>query len=108
MNDPTETIPGQLDEIKKRLDAGELRMNEADKARIAMSVKIDATVNKLDAHDLKLDTIISGLAENTAISNTVKDALTTARVGRTVLIWAAGIAGAAVSLWTAVQALGHH
>lgn len=102
-----DTIPGQLDAIMLRLDAGDKRMNSADVARAEMSVKIDSTVIKLDQHDLKLDAIIKAMAENTAITSTVKDALTTARVGRTILIWVGGVAGAVAAIWGAIEAFAH-
>lgn len=94
-----DTIPGKLEDIKHRLDLGEERMAQGDLLRTAMAVKIDEQGKKLDAHDLKLDMIIKGMAENTAITKTVSDVLTTARVGRTVLIWAAGIATSCAALW---------
>lgn len=103
-----DTVPAKLEDIKHRLDQGEERMTQGDLLRTAMNVKIDEQGKKLDAHDLKLDTLIKAVAENTAITNKVSDALTTARVGRTVLIWAAGIAGALLSLWGAfMAAIGH-
>lgn len=103
MND--ETVPGQLDAIIARLEKGDLRMNQADIDRTAMGVKIDSTVTKLDQHDLKLDALITAMAENTAVTTTVKDALTTARVGRTVLIWVGGVVAAIAGIW---GALVHH
>jgi exonuclease VII small subunit len=103
-----DTVPGQLDAILVRLEKGDARMNSADVARAEMSVKLDSTVTKLDQHDLKLDTLITAMAENTAVTNTVKDALTTARVGRTLLIWLGGIAGAIAAIWGAVVTIRPH
>lgn len=103
-----DTVPGQLDQILARLEKGDARMNAADVARAEMGVKLDATVTKLDAHDLKLDTLITAMAENTAVTNTVKDALTTARVGRTVLVWIGGVAGAIAAIWGAFVAIRPH
>lgn len=93
MND--ETIPGALAaHIMQRLDEGDLRMNAADEDRRGMSAK--------------LDTLIHGMAENTAITTTVKDALTTARVGRKVLVWLAGVVGAVGGMWGAWHTIFPH
>lgn len=103
-----DTVPGQLDAILVRLEKGDDRMNQADVARAEMNVKLDSTVTKLDQHDLKLDALISAVAENTAVTNVVKDGLTTARVGRTVLIWVGGVVAAVASIWGALVAFWPH
>lgn len=103
-----DTVPGQLDAILVRLQKGDDRMNQADNDRVAMGVKVDATITKLDQHDLKLDTLITAMAENTAATNVVKDAITTARVGRNLLIWLGGIAGAIAAIWGAIVTIRPH
>jgi hypothetical protein len=96
MNDH-KTVPGQLDEIMARLERGNVRMNQADVARAEMNSKLDSTM-------AKLDTLALCMEKNTEITETVRDALTTARIGRKVFIWLAGLAGAG---WTAYQSFIH-
>lgn len=138
MSDPTipgqlDTIIGQLGTVHDRLADGDARMNEADKARGQMNDKLD--VHGLMLHDLslkqdeqdknltaaraeisdtngKIDKLIVAVAENTAITNVVKDGFTTARVGKKVLIWVASVAGSLSTIagvvWATIKAVGHH
>lgn len=122
------TVPGQLDTIieavgiltgkvgtvTQRLEDGDRRMNEADTVRGLMNdqlshhglVLTDHGM-KMDEQNVKLDTVIKAIAENTAMTNIVKDALTTARVGRQVLIWVASIVGAGGGIYAAIAPFLH-
>jgi hypothetical protein len=129
VSDPLETVPGQLDTIlealdtmKVRLEDGDRRMNDADRARGQMHDKLDVhglmltdqsqhlneQDRKLDALGGAIEKLTVAMAANTEITTTVKDALTTARVGRKVLIWLGGIAGAAGTLWGAWHTIFPH
>lgn len=86
MNDPIETIPGELNEIHLRLNAGEKRMQNIERA----------------------------LEDNTAITRDIKDILDAARVGFKVLgglgavfKWAGIVAGALVAIWSFILAVSH-
>jgi chromosome segregation ATPase len=132
MSEPT--VPAQLDTIlstlgslqqglgsmHERLNEGDLRMNEADRARAEMNdtlathtLMMREQSSHLTEQDDKLLTIgksmeqlAVAMAANTEITTTVKDALTAARVGRTVLIWTAGIVGAAGTIFGAGKSFG--
>lgn len=134
MGDPTipgqlDTIIGQLSTVHDRLADGDLRMNEADKARVQMNDKLDVhglmlqdlglkqdeqdknlTAARADIADTngKIDKLITAVAENTAITNVVKDGLTTARVGRKLFIWIASVVGGAATMYGAWQAFFPH
>lgn len=106
-----DTVPGKLEDILRRLDEGDRRMNESDGLRAAMAVKQDESGKKLDAHDLKLDMLIKASIEskaamdkNNAMTKNVEDYITTARVGKSVLFWVAGVATSIVAIWGAVLA----
>lgn len=92
-----ETIPGELQALRESVDS---RFNEGHRRMGA----IEATQNTTNS---KLDTLIDAMAENTAITNIVKDGLTAGRVMRKVLIWFAGIAGAVGTIWGAIEAFTH-
>lgn len=115
------TIPGQLDTIlstlgsmSDRLEAGDRRMNDADLARGQMNEKLDVhrlmmadqshhlleQDDKLDALKKNVGTLQSSINANNEATNTIKDAVTTVRVGRNVLIWVAGAAVAGAQLWS--------
>lgn len=138
MSDPTipgqlDTIIGQLSTVHDRLADGDLRMNEADKARVQMNDKLDVhglmlqdlglkqdeqdrkltdTNTKIDDTNGKIDKLITAVAENTTITNLVKDGFTGARVGKKVLVWLAAVVGALGTIigtvYATIQAFVHH
>lgn len=83
----------RFDLVTRRLNEGDARMDRIEQGQRDMVSK--------------LDQLIQAVGENTEITNTVKDALTTARVGRKVLVWVGGIGSGIAGIWAAVQAVLH-
>lgn len=91
MANPIETIPGELQEIHARLDAGDARMGRMEGAIAENTAETVAIKKAVD--------------ENTEVTKDIRDLMTTGRVGRKVLIWVGGVAGALMALWQAWTAV---
>lgn len=81
-----DSIPGQLDAIRMRLDNGEARF-----------VKLEA-----GQADLK-----KAMAENTEITKDIRDAVTAGRVATKVVKWVGGLAIASSAIWASIYQLTH-
>lgn len=108
-------LTGRVGGMATRLEEGDRRMNDADTLRAQMNDQLatHGTVLtdhglKMDEQNAKLDKVITAIAENTAMTNIVKDAMTTARVGRQVLVWVASIVGAGGGIYAAIAPFLHH
>ena len=105
MGSAMDSVPGQLDEIKLRLDKGELRRAELVRS-------IDAVNARLDAGDRRMHAIEFAVAENTVITKEmadatrdIRDAVVAGRVANRVVRWLGGLAAALSAmylLWTQV------
>lgn len=76
---PANTVPGQLEAIRRRLDAGDHRMTAIERA----------------------------LAENTDITRDIRDAVTAGRVFTKVIKWVGVLAVAGSAIYAAVYQLTH-
>lgn len=67
-----------------------------------------ATNSVLAKMNLKLDSLGTKLDDNTASTKIVEDVLTTARTGKTILVWIAAVGGSVASLWIAARQIWPH
>lgn len=74
----------------------------------AMQQTLSAINTRLAKGDERMTRIEAGLQENTELTRDFAAARAGARALRTVMVWAGGIAGGAVGIWTLVKAVVSH
>lgn len=103
-----ETVPGQLEDIKLRLVRGDERMRNIELTQDRTATALLQINQQLGSMSTKMDNNTAELRSNSDTTNVVKDALTTARVGRSFFLWVGGIVGAvatvSASVYTAYKA----
>lgn len=97
-----------LHQVTSRLIDGDNRMERIEKI---LGNHVEASAKRHADTDKKIDTMAGELAENTATTAVVRDAITTGKTLRRWLVWAGGIVGAlgaiVYGVWQALQVLGH-
>lgn len=91
------TIPGQLDAIERRIAASDQRT----------SVRFDAGNKRFASIEKTLGEMLVELKKNTEITTEIRDFKTTSRVVTRFAKWVGILAAAGVAIWSAVYAITH-
>lgn len=84
--DNEDSVPGQLDAIRRRLDNGEARFMKIEEGQAQLK---------------------TAMAENTEITKDIRDAVTAGRVATKVVKWVGGLAIAGSAIWASFYQLTH-
>lgn len=97
-----------IHQVSRRLQDGDDRMGRIE---TILGDHVEASAKRHADTDKKIDTMVGELAENTATTQVVRDAITTGKTLRRWLVWAGGVIGAlgaiAYGVWQALQVFGH-
>jgi hypothetical protein len=129
MSEEAPTIPGELASIHARLDEAEEKRDVLTRSVAHATSALGGIAARLDAGDLRMRFIESGLAENTLVTRStaetaretaktmsgaketldaIRDAQTAGRVAKKVIGWGGGIAGGLAGIYAAFQSFIKH
>lgn len=99
-----QTVPGALDDIKARLVRGDERMRNIEMRQTDTGEALMRISAQLGAMDAKIDNNTRELRSNSETTSVVKDAITTARMGRSFFLWVGGMVGAITTICASAYA----